>query len=136
VTPGESSYTARTRSLLSRHGLEAGDALPPLIGWDRLTADQQADEEAGALAGAAGWCEDHQPEEAGQIAYLYHWRFDRGEEFGLYWHGADADAKAAEHAGDGLSEVLSMEILSHPQTGPVPRLEGDNVVYDRRYRRP
>jgi hypothetical protein len=61
-----------------------GEALPVSEAWERLTPEQRADEEAGALAGAAAWCEDHQPEEA----------------------------------------------------GPVPRLEGDNIVYDRRYRRP
>jgi hypothetical protein len=60
--------------------------------------------------------------QAGEIAYLYHWRFDRGEEFGLYRHAADADAKAAEHAGDGLSGVLSMAILGRPDPKPAPEL--------------
>ncbi len=56
-----------------------------------------------------------------EAAYLYHWRFDRGEEFGLYWHRADADAKAAEHAGEGLSEVLGMAILGdRPEAQPAP----------------
>lgn len=60
--------------------------------------------------------------QAVESAYLYHWRFDRGEEFGLYRHAADAGAKAAEHAGDGLSEVLSMAILGRPEPQPAPGL--------------
>jgi len=59
--------------------------------------------------------------QAGEVVYLYHWRFDRGEEFGLYRHAADADARAAEHAGDGLSEVLSMAVLGRPEQ-PAPGL--------------
>lgn len=51
--------------------------------------------------------------------YLYHWRFDRGEEFGLYRHKADADAavaaRTAEHPGEGLFEVLGMAVLDRPQ---------------------
>jgi hypothetical protein len=47
--------------------------------------------------------------------HLYHWRFDRGEEFGIFRHREDADAMAAKHAGEGLSEVLSMAILGRPE---------------------
>jgi hypothetical protein len=64
--------------------------------------------------------------QAGEITYLYHWRFELGEEFGLYQHAADAHAKAAEHAGDGLSEVLSMAILGRPEPQPAP--EGKRVT--------
>lgn len=49
-----------------------------------------------------------------EIVYLYHWRFARGEAFGLYRNAADADAKAAEHAGEGLTEVISMAIIESP----------------------
>jgi hypothetical protein len=59
--------------------------------------------------------------QAGEIVYLYHWRFDRGEEFGLYRHAADADARAAQHADEGLSEVLSMAVLGRPEQ-PAPEL--------------
>lgn len=59
-----------------------------------------------------------------EAAYLYHWRFDRGEEFGLYWHRAGAESKAAEHAGDGLSEVLSMAILGERPEQPAPETAG------------
>jgi len=51
--------------------------------------------------------------------YLYHWRFDRGEEFGLYRQKADADAavaaRTAEHPGEGLFEILGMAVLDRPQ---------------------
>jgi hypothetical protein len=60
--------------------------------------------------------------QAVESAYLYHWRFERGEEFGLYRHAADANAKAAEHAGDGLTEVLGMAILGRPVPQPAPGL--------------
>jgi hypothetical protein len=53
--------------------------------------------------------------QAGEVMYLYHWRFDLGEEFGLYRHAADADARAARHADEGLSEVLSMAALGRPE---------------------
>lgn len=52
-----------------------------------------------------------EPPGPAEVAYLYRRRFARGEEFGLYRHAADAEARAAEHAGDGLCEVLSMAIL-------------------------
>jgi hypothetical protein len=54
-----------------------------------------------------------------ESVYLYHWRFDRGEEFGLYRRKADADALAearkAEYPGEGLFEVLGMALLDWPQ---------------------
>lgn len=54
-----------------------------------------------------------------ESVYLYHWRFDRGEEFGLYRRKADAEAMAearkAEHPGEGLFEVLGMALLDRPQ---------------------
>jgi hypothetical protein len=59
--------------------------------------------------------------QAGEIVYLYHWRFDRGEEFGLYRHAADANAAAAQHADEGLSEVLSIAVLGRPEQ-PAPEL--------------
>lgn len=65
--------------------------------------------------------------QAGEIVYLYHWRFDRGEEFGLYRHAADADAKAAQHADEGLSEVLSMAVLGRPEQ-PAPELAAAMAV--------
>lgn len=58
--------------------------------------------------------------QAGEIVYLYHWRFASGEEFGLFRHAADADAMAAKHAGEGLSEVISMAVLDRPQPAPGP----------------
>jgi hypothetical protein len=48
ATPGQAAYESRQRSLLSRHGLEPGDPIPALCGWDRLTANERADEETGA----------------------------------------------------------------------------------------
>jgi hypothetical protein len=53
--------------------------------------------------------------QAGEIVHLYHWRFDLGEEFGIFRHREDADAMAAKRAGEGLSEVLSMAILGRPE---------------------
>lgn len=50
-----------------------------------------------------------------ESVYLYYWRFPGGEEFGLYRRKEDAEARAAEHVGEGLSEVLSMAVLDRPQ---------------------
>lgn len=62
--------------------------------------------------------------------YLYHWRFGRGEEFGLYWRKADADAMAARRAGDeGFAEVLGMAILGeHGEPQPAPELAAPGEV--------
>lgn len=48
VSAAQASYEARQRSFWARHGMQDGDPLP--APWDRLTAEQRADEEAGALA--------------------------------------------------------------------------------------
>lgn len=92
MTPAQASYEARRASFWARHGAGPGDPLPWIEHWERLTDAQRADEEAGMLAGAAAWCEEHLPE-----------------------------APAAEQA---------------PAGGSVPRLEGDDLTYDRRYKRP
>lgn len=73
--------------------------------------------------------------QAGEIVYLYHWRFASGEEFGLYRHAEDAETMAAKRAGEGLSEVLSMAVLDRPQPqGATPGQPDDvpeSVLRDR-----
>lgn len=57
-----------------------------------------------------------------ESVYLYHWRFDLGEEFGLYRHREDADAMAATRAGEGLAEVIGIALLDRPEPQPAPGL--------------
>lgn len=57
-----------------------------------------------------------------QSAYLYHCKFNGlgGDEYGLFWRKADADAAAAKRAGEGYTEVLGMAILGDHPEQPAP----------------
>lgn len=43
-----------------------------------------------------------------EILHLYHWRFDKGEEFGLYEDRDDADAACLGKPG---AEVISLVVI-------------------------
>jgi hypothetical protein len=83
--------------------------------WDRLSDDDRAVFAGTAQAAAAQPPQPAPGLQAVDSVHLYHWRFDRGEEFGIFRHREDADAMAAKRAGEVLSEVLSMAILGRPE---------------------
>ena len=46
-----------------------------------------------------------------QVVYLYHRRFARGEEFGIFEDRADADALAAAGKDGELTEVIGCVVI-------------------------
>ena len=121
ATPGQAAYEALGRAAQRR--LQVFEGTP----WHALDDDTWADWENIAACAIAAQEPHAAPElQAVESVYLYHWRFDRGEEYGLFRDKADAEAAAearrAESPGEGLFEVLGMAILGRPEPKPAPEL--------------
>jgi len=121
ATPGQAAYEALGRAAQRR--LQVFEGTP----WHALDDDTWADWENIAACAIAAQEPHAAPElQAVESVYLYHWRFDRGEEYGLFRDKADAEAAAearrAESPGEGLFEVLGMAILGRPEPEPAPEL--------------
>jgi hypothetical protein len=128
-TPGQAARDARQHAILDGADEKTAmdHAAKAAIDWQRAEdatpTAEDFDHAADVISGRAATPGQAALQPVDSV-YLYHWRFDRGEEFGLYRRKADAEAaaeaRAAEHPGEGLFEVLGMAVLDRPQPQPAP----------------